>query len=167
MLDVNQIREIIPHRYPMLLVDRIDEMGPDWAVGVKNVSFNEPFFQGHFPDFPVMPGVLVVESMAQVGAVFLLNSEPDRRERLKDKIVLFASIEQARFRKPVFPGDQLRIEVRVLKRKASVCKVAGRASVNGRLVAEATLMCQVADKAALSPSSQAQAAPPAGVPSGS
>ena len=93
MLDIHQIREILPHRYPLLLVDRIDEMDTDHVIGVKNVSANEPYFQGHFPDFPVMPGVLVVEAMAQVGAVWLLSSEPDTAAQLATKLVLFTSIE--------------------------------------------------------------------------
>ena len=160
MLDLNQILEILPHRYPMLMVDRVEEITADRAVGIKNVSINEPFFQGHFPDFPVMPGVLIVESMAQVGAVWLLSQEPDREARLRDKLVLFAAIEQARFRKPVFPGDELRIEMRLLKRKATVCKMSAKASVRGQLVAEAVLMCQVADKSSILPEPSPSAAAP-------
>ena len=160
MLDLNQILEILPHRYPMLMVDRVEEITADRAVGIKNVSINEPFFQGHFPDFPVMPGVLIVESMAQVGAVWLLSQVPDREARLRDKLVLFAAIEQARFRKPVFPGDELRIEMQLLKRKATVCKMSAKASVRGRLVAEAVLMCQVADKSSILPEPSPSAAAP-------
>ena len=159
MLDFNQILEILPHRYPMLMVDRVEEITPDRAVGIKNVSINEPFFQGHFPDFPVMPGVLIVESMAQVGAVWLLSQLPDREARLRNKLVLLA-IEQARFRKPVFPGDELRIEMHLLKRKATICKMSAKATVRGRLVAEAVLMCQVADKSAIAPESSPPAAAP-------
>jgi 3-hydroxyacyl-[acyl-carrier-protein] dehydratase len=144
MLDINQIREILPHRYPMLLVDRIIEIGEDRIVGLKNVTANEPFFQGHFPCYPVMPGVLVVETMAQVGAVLLLRSV----EKRDDKLVLFTTIEEAKFRKPVVPGDQLRVEMQVLKRKATVCKMSGKVTVDGRLVAEAILMCQLADRPA-------------------
>ena len=118
MLDINQIREILPHRYPMLLVDRIVEIGEDRIVGLKNVTANEPFFPGHFPFYPVMPGVLIVEAMAQVGAVLLLSTIEER----EDKLVFFATIEQAKFRKPVVPGDQLRIEMQVLRRKATVCQ---------------------------------------------
>ena len=149
MLDIHQIREILPHRYPLLLVDRIDEMDDDHVIGVKNVSANEPFFQGHFPDFPVMPGVLVVEAMAQVGAVWLLSSEPATVAQLETKLVLFTSIEGAKFRRPVFPGDQLRIEMKLLKRRSFIFRMSGKATVDGKLVAEAVLMCQMADKSAI------------------
>src|SRR4030088_3331 len=113
ILDIQAIRDILPHRYPMLLVDSILELAEERTVGIKNVTVNEPFFVGHFPDFPVMPGVLIVEAMAQVAGVLVLKSIPDR----KSKIVLLASIEQAKFRKPVVPGDQLRIEMIVTKIK--------------------------------------------------
>ena len=149
MLDIHQIREILPHRYPLLLVDRIDEMDDDHVIGVKNVSANEPYFQGHFPDFPVMPGVLVVEAMAQVGAVWLLSSEPATVAQLETKLVLFTSIESAKFRRPVFPGDQLRIEMKLLKRRSFIFRMSGKATVDGKLVAEAVLMCQMADKSAI------------------
>jgi beta-hydroxyacyl-ACP dehydratase FabZ len=142
MLDINKIREILPHRYPMLLVDRIEEMEPERIVGLKNVSADEPFFSGHFPDYPVMPGVLIIEAMAQVGGVLILSQIPDRDH----KLVLFGAIEAAKFRRPVVPGDQLRIEMKVLKQKASVCKMSGTATVNGVTVAEATLLCSLADK---------------------
>src|ERR1700684_2044336 len=124
-LDNDAIRAILPHRYPFLLVDRILEMDAEHIVGIKNVTANEPFFLGHFPDFPVMPGVLIVEAMAQVAGVLVLSSIPDRHK----KLVLLASVEQAKFRKPVRPGDQLRIEMKVLKRKVSVAKMSGTASV--------------------------------------
>lgn len=141
-MDIQDIREILPHRYPMLLVDRILEMAEDRIVGLKNVTVNEPFFMGHFPEFPIMPGVLVVEAMAQVAGVLVLSSIPDRR----NKLVLLASVEQAKFRKPVVPGDQLRIEMTVTKRKASIAKMQGIATVEGIVVAEAVLMCKLADK---------------------
>ncbi len=145
LLDVNEIRRILPHRYPFLLVDRIVELENESIVGIKNVTVNEPFFQGHFPEFPVMPGVLIVEAMAQTAGVLVLKSIPDRDR----KIVLLASVDVAKFRRPVVPGDQLRIEMTVLRRKGSVAKMAGRATVDGVLVAEAEMMCKLQDKAPL------------------
>jgi 3-hydroxyacyl-[acyl-carrier-protein] dehydratase len=142
LLDIQAIREILPHRYPMLLVDAILELEPERIVGIKNVTVNEPFFVGHFPDFPVMPGVLILEAMAQVAGVLVLKSIPDR----KSKLVLLASVEQAKFRRPVLPGHQLRIEMKLTKRKASVAKMYGQATVDGVLVAEAELMCKLADR---------------------
>jgi beta-hydroxyacyl-ACP dehydratase FabZ len=132
----------LPHRYPFLLVDRIVEMDPERVVGIKNVTFNEPFFMGHFPDFPVMPGVLIVEAMAQTAGVLVLKSIPDRH----NKLVLLVAIDYARFRRPVVPGDTLRMEMTIVKRKASVAKIAGRATVDGQLVAEVEVMCKLADK---------------------
>ena len=142
ILDVNQIRQILPHRYPFLLVDRIIEMDELRVVGIKNVTVNEPFFAGHFPDFPVMPGVLIVEAMAQTAGILVLSSIPDRAS----KLVFLVSVDAARFRKPVVPGDQLRIEMSVIRRKGSVAKMAGRATVDGVLVAEAEVMCKLEDK---------------------
>ena len=121
ILDVNEIRQILPHRYPFLLVDRIIELEPERIVGIKNVTVNEPFFNGHFPEFPVMPGVLIVEAMAQTAGVLVLKSIPDR----DNKLVLLVSIDAAKFRRPVVPGDQLRIEMMVIRRKGSVAKMAG------------------------------------------
>src|SRR6267143_2040227 len=129
-LDINEIRRILPHRYPMLLVDRIVELEAERIVGIKNVTANEPFFSGHFPDFPVMPGVLIAEAMAQTAG----------------ELVLLVSIEYAKFRKPVVPGNQLRMELIMLKRKASVAKMSGKATVDGALVAEAEVMCKLEDK---------------------
>jgi 3-hydroxyacyl-[acyl-carrier-protein] dehydratase len=143
ILDIQAIREILPHRYPMLLVDAILELEEDRIVGIKNVTINEPFFAGHFPDFPVMPGVLIIEAMAQVAGVLVLKSIPDR----KSKLVLLASVEGAKFRRPVLPGHQLRIEMKVTRRKASVAKMHGVATVDGAVVAEAELMCKLADRA--------------------
>lgn len=135
------IRDILPHRYPMLMVDRIVEIGPDSIVGIKNVTSNEPFFQGHFPEYPVMPGVLIVEAMAQVGGILVLKELEDR----KTKLVLFAAIEEAKFRKPVLPGDVLRMELKTLKRKATIVKMQGTALVDGQIVAEAVVMCKIVD----------------------
>lgn len=136
MLDNNQIREIIPHRYPFLLVDRIISVEDGRkAIGLKNVSANEPFFQGHFPDYPVMPGVLIIEAMAQVGAVAIL-----KMPEFAGKIALFAGIDKARFRRQVFPGEQLRIEVEVLKLRGRVGKSSCTAYVGEEVAAEAQLM---------------------------
>lgn len=135
------IRDILPHRFPMLLVDRIVEIGEGTIVGIKNVTANEPFFQGHFPEYPVMPGVLIIEAMAQVGGILVLRELEDR----KTKLVLFAAIEEAKFRRPVLPGDVLRMELKTLKRKATIVKMQGTATVDGNVVAEAVVMCKVVD----------------------
>jgi len=142
VMDIQAIRDILPHRFPMLLVDRIEELEPDRIVGIKNVTVNEPFFVGHFPDFPVMPGVMILEAMAQVAGVLVLNSIPDRHT----KLVLLASVEEAKFRKPVRPGDQLRIEMKVAKRKATIAKMFGTAMVDGEVVAEASMLCVLTDR---------------------
>jgi len=141
-IDIQGIRDILPHRYPFLLVDRIEELEPDRIVGIKNVTINEPYFIGHFPEFPVMPGVMIIESMAQVAGVLVLSQIEDR----KNKLVLLASIEEAKFRRPVRPGDQLRIEMKVAKRKQTIAKMFGTATVNGVVVAEATMLCKLADR---------------------
>src|ERR1700732_4504341 len=142
LMDAVAIRDILPHRYPFLLVDAILELEEERIVGIKNVTINEPFFAGHFPDFPVMPGVLIIEAMAQVAGVLVLKSIPDR----KTKLVLLASVEEAKFRRPVLPGHQLRIEMKVTKRKASIAKMYGTATVDGVVMAEAELMCKLADR---------------------
>jgi len=142
ILDIQAIRDILPHRYPMLLVDRIEELEEERIVGIKNVTANEPFFMGHFPEFPVMPGVLIVEAMAQVAGVLVLKQIPDR----KSKLVLLASIEQAKFRRPVRPGDQLRMEMKITRRKATIAKMHGQATVDGNVVAEVEVMCKLAER---------------------
>ena len=138
-LNIQEIMALIPHRYPFLLIDRVMEMERKVRlVAIKNVTANEPHFQGHFPDFPLMPGVLTVEAMAQAGAVLLLTEIPDRDQ----KLVVFTGIEEARFRRPVSPGDQLRIEVTVLKWTSRVSKMKGECTVNGKLVCDAIIACQ-------------------------
>lgn len=141
-LDIVAIQDILPHRYPFLLVDRILELEETRIVGLKNVTATEPHFQGHFPDFPVMPGVLIVECMAQTAGVLVLSQIPDR----KNKVVLLTTIEAAKFRKPVIPGDQLRVEMTVISKRASVAKMRGVARVNNVVVAECTVMCVLRDK---------------------
>jgi 3-hydroxyacyl-[acyl-carrier-protein] dehydratase len=144
MLDINQIMQILPHRYPFLLVDRIVEMEPGKRiVGMKNVTINEPFFQGHFPGHPVMPGVLIIESMAQVAGImaYLASDEETRK-----KVSYFMSIDNARFRRPVRPGDQLRIEIETLFTKRGIWSVSGKALVDGTVVADAALKATFADK---------------------
>ncbi|QQS40567.1 MAG: 3-hydroxyacyl-ACP dehydratase FabZ [Acidobacteriota bacterium] len=141
--DINQIREILPHRYPFLLVDRIIELEPrERIVGIKQVTFNEPFFQGHFPEMPVMPGVLQIEALAQVGAILALREFKDRDKR----IPFFSGIEKARFRKPVVPGDTLTLEVTALRIGSRVQKMRGEAKVNGNITAEAEIMSVIAER---------------------
>jgi 3-hydroxyacyl-[acyl-carrier-protein] dehydratase len=144
-LDVRQIMRIIPHRFPFLLLDRVTELHRrKRVVAIKNVTINEPFFQGHFPQYPIMPGVLVVEAMAQAGALLLLMEIEDR----ENKIMVFTGIERAKFRKPVTPGDQLRIEVDVLAFRRTAGKISGNAYVGDKLCCQATLTCQVVDRPA-------------------
>jgi len=144
-LDILQIMQIIPHRYPFLLLDRIIELRRrERIVAIKNVTINEPFFQGHFPGYPIMPGVLVIEAMAQAGALLLLTEIEDRA----NKIMVFTGIERAKFRKPVTPGDQLRIEVDVLAFRRTAGKISCGAYVGDKRACEAVLTCQVVDKPA-------------------
>jgi 3-hydroxyacyl-[acyl-carrier-protein] dehydratase len=144
-MDINEIQSIIPHRYPFLLLDRVLELEPlKRIVAVKNVTINEPFFQGHFPGAPVMPGVLIIEAMAQAGAVLLFREVSDRDR--EGKLLYFTSIEEAKFRKPVVPGDQLRLEVTVLKYKMGYCKLRGEAYVGGTLVTEASIASALGKK---------------------
>ena len=135
VLDINMIQKILPHRYPFLLIDRILEVSDKRVVGIKNVTINEPFFQGHFPGHPIMPGVLILEAMAQVGGCGALNAE----ENL-GKLAYFLGINNAKFRKPVVPGDTLRIEVDILKKKLSILQVRAVAKVNDIVVTEADMM---------------------------
>jgi 3-hydroxyacyl-[acyl-carrier-protein] dehydratase len=135
VLDINMIQKILPHRYPFLLVDRILEVDEKHSVGIKNVTINEPFFQGHFPGHPVMPGVLIIEAMAQVGGCGALNAQDNI-----GKIAYFLGINNAKFRKIVIPGDTLRIEVTYIKRKLSILTCTGVAKVGDDVVAEADMM---------------------------
>ena len=140
-MDINEIMKVIPHRYPFLLVDRILELEPGKkAVGIKNVSANEPFFQGHFPGYPVMPGVLIIEAMAQVGAVAVLTMPG-----MENKLALFAGIDGARFMRQVVPGDQVRLEVEVIKFRGPIGKGRGVATVDGHMAAEADLVFALQD----------------------
>ena len=146
ILDVVEIQKILPHRYPFLMVDGVLEMERlKRIVSVKNVTINESHFQGHFPGQPIMPGVLIIESMAQTGGVLLLQEVPDREK----KLLYFVAVDGARFRRPVVPGDQLRVEMNVLSWRGDFCKLEGKATVNGQLAAEATLMCKMVDREAV------------------
>ena len=142
-LGITEILKILPHRYPFLLVDRILEVEPGKrVVGIKNVTFNEEFFQGHFPGNPVMPGVLIVEAMAQVAGVGLLASIPDA----KNKLLYLTGVDRCKFRRPVFPGDQLRIEAEIVSLKMRLSKCRAKATVDGNLCAEAELTSAVVER---------------------
>ena len=142
-MNIKEILDAIPHRYPLLLVDRVLEIDPGKRiVTLKNVTFNEPFFQGHFPGEPVMPGVLIVEAMAQSGAVLMLHD----MEQREDRLVLFAGIDGARFRQAVVPGDTLTMTLEVIKLRARTCKMRGVAVVDGRKVAEAEILSSMVDR---------------------
>jgi 3-hydroxyacyl-[acyl-carrier-protein] dehydratase len=143
LLDNAAIQRILPHRYPMLLIDRVVEIERrQRIVAIKNVTVNEPFFVGHFPGFPIMPGVLIVEAMAQAGGALLLTEVPDRDE----KLMVFTGIEKARFRKPVLPGDQLRIVIEVLAWRTTAVRLQGQAFVGEKLAAEAIITSQLVDR---------------------
>ncbi|HZQ23456.1 MAG TPA: 3-hydroxyacyl-ACP dehydratase FabZ [Terriglobales bacterium] len=142
-LDINDILRILPHRFPFLLIDRvIDLTRKQRIVAIKNVTINEPFFAGHFPDMPIMPGVLILEAIAQAGGALLLTEVEDRH----DKLMVFTGIERARFRRPVVPGDQLRIEVEVKAWRTRAVRMEGTAYVDGKRAAEATVTCQLVDR---------------------
>jgi beta-hydroxyacyl-ACP dehydratase FabZ len=145
MLDIRQIMELLPHRYPFLLIDKIVELeAGKRIVGIKNVTINEPFFQGHFPGHPIMPGVLLLEAMAQTGAVLALKSIPE--EEVSKKVLYFMSIDKAKFRKPVSPGDQVRFVLDAVKERGPVKGFKTVASVDGAVVAEAEMMAMIVDK---------------------
>ncbi len=139
MLDVKQIMEIIPHRYPFLLVDKA-ELTETGAVGYKNVTINEPFFQGHFPEFPVMPGVLIIEALAQVGAIALLSQEAN-----KGKIAFFGGIEKCKFKRKVVPGDTLKLECTIIKQRGPIGVGEAIATVDGQVAAKAELMFAIGE----------------------
>ncbi len=143
VFDTTQIQNILPHRYPFLLVDRVTELEPGKrVVGLKNVTINEPFFSGHFPGHPIMPGVLILEAMAQTGGMLVLNSN----NAPKDKLVYFTGIDKVKFRKPVTPGDQLRFEMELLKARSTIFKMKGKAFVGSKLACEAELTAAIMDR---------------------
>jgi len=151
IMDVVEIQKYLPHRYPFLMVDAILEFERlKSIVGLKNVTINEHHFQGHFPGKPIMPGVLIIEAMAQTGGLLLLLEIPDR----ESKLLYFVAVDGARFRRPVVPGDQLRIEMKVLSWRGDFCKLEGKATVDGQLAAEAILMCKMVDRELLSQPAQ-------------
>ena len=154
-MDILQIMSILPHRYPFLLIDRIIEMERKTrVVALKNVTINEPHFAGHFPDYPIMPGVLMVEAIAQAGGALLLTEIPDRA----DKLMVFTGIDSAKFRRPVLPGDQLRIEVSVLNWRATAVRMKGIATVDGKIACEATIMCALVPRTPKPPAAEPVAA---------
>ena len=143
--DIGRILDILPHRYPFLLVDRIIEVeGDRRIVGIKNVTINDPFFQGHFPGHPIMPGVLIIEAMAQVGEMLLMGHFEG--QNVEDKVVYFMSLDNVKFRRPVLPGDQIRFELEMVQFRGRTCKMKGVGYVDGQVVAEAEMMAIVTDK---------------------
>ena len=154
MIRIGELMDLLPHRYPMLLIDRVVEMErAKRIVAIKNVTINEPFFNGHFPGYPIMPGVLIVEAMAQAGAALLFTEVTDR----SDKLLVFTGIERARFRRPVTPGDQLRIEVKVLAYRGIAGRLEGKAYVDGKLACEAVVTCRLLPR---KPGEKSEAAEP-------
>jgi 3-hydroxyacyl-[acyl-carrier-protein] dehydratase len=154
MIRIGELMDLLPHRYPMLLIDRIVEMErAKRIVAIKNVTINEPFFNGHFPGYPIMPGVLIIEAMAQAGAALLFSEVTDRA----DKLLVFTGIERARFRRPVTPGDQLRIEVKVLAYRGIAGRLEGKAYVDGKLACEAVVTCRLLPR---KPAEKSEAAEP-------
>jgi 3-hydroxyacyl-[acyl-carrier-protein] dehydratase len=153
VLEIGDIMAILPHRYPFLLIDRLTEIErKKRIVAIKNVTINEPFFAGHFPSFPIMPGVLIIESIAQAGGALLLTEIPDR----ENKLMVFTGIDRAKFRRPVVPGDQLRIEVNVLNWRPRAVRMEGKATVDGKLACEATVMCQLVPRTSETPAPAAE-----------
>jgi beta-hydroxyacyl-ACP dehydratase FabZ len=145
MLTINEVMDFLPHRYPFLMIDRILEFEADKRiVGLKNVTINEPFFQGHFPGHPIMPGVLLLEAMAQTGGVMALMSLP--AEEVKKKVLYFMSLDKAKFRKPVTPGDQVRFELTLLRKRGTIMSFKAVATVDASVVAEAEMMAMIVDK---------------------
>lgn len=144
-MDINKILEYLPHRYPFLLVDRVLSCEPGKRLtALKNVTINEPFFQGHFPGHPIMPGVLIIEAMAQVGGMLLLAHFEG--QNVEDKVVYFMSLDEVKFRRPVLPGDQIRFELEMLAFRGRTCRMKGVAFVDGQVAAEAVMMASVVDK---------------------
>ncbi len=144
LIDINEIMQMIPHRYPILLVDRVVELEHEKSIiGLKNVTFNEPHFMGHFPQTPIMPGVLIIEAMAQTAAILVVKA---LGENAKGKLVYFMTIDDTKFRKPVVPGDSLYLHLSVLQKRGPVWKFKGVAEVDGKKVAEATISAMIADK---------------------
>jgi 3-hydroxyacyl-[acyl-carrier-protein] dehydratase len=152
-MDIIEIQKLLPHRYPFLMIDGIEEIERlKRIVGVKNVTINEAHFQGHFPGKPIMPGVLIIEAMAQTGGLLLLLEIPDR----ENKLLYFVAIDDARFRRPVVPGDQLKVEVKVISWRGDFCKLEGKVRVNGEVAAEAILMCKMVDREVVVKKEEAQ-----------